>query len=338
MKVFFCFLATVYLFVACENASQQKHASSDAGTQSCQCLEGKQGLSGKDGAPGLPGQAGTKGDKGDAGQQGIQGISGAQGVKGEIGTQGLPGSDGTSCVAQSVPEGVSIICGATKSLVKNGDAGSTGSKGEKGDQGDVGLQGLKGDQGLSGAQGIQGIAGKDGAKGDKGDVGPQGAPGKDYVASCPVGSTPVMLDGVLVYCYAIQPEKVGEINYTWTQCLKACAVQKMEIASIQGLVLGCMANKKLFADTKLYAYYVSWQNHSYPILVPHGVIGAEPKAPNYLPVDFCVMATQPNFSYAYGDGTGIEAPGFAMNGGPGGNLVGLSASNTYGCICGHQPF
>lgn len=272
----FTILMTILLF-ACANKGEtgqqgekgeqgyagQKGDKGDPGPQ------GIQGLQGIQGEKGLQGSAGPKGDQGDTGLTGTQGPKGDKGDQGPI---GLPGSDGTSCVGESVPEGVLVICGNQKFLVKHGDVGpkgetgSQGPQGEKGPKGDIGFEGMpgskgeKGDtgqqgaQGLKGDQGIQGVAGQKGDKGDKGDVGPQGPAGKDLVAGCPLNSTPVVLDGVLIYCYTIYPEQ-----FTWLQCYKNCAINKMDIASLERLILGCMTDENLFPKNGKINYWINWQ-------------------------------------------------------------------------------
>lgn len=374
-------IIAIILLTACENkiANQKgeqgiqgvagaKGDKSDPGPQGDKGFKGDHGATGLQGVQGLQGVTGSKGDQGIVGSNGPQG---SKGDKGDPGSIGLPGSDGTSCVGESVPEGVLVICGNQKFLVKHGDVGPAGAKGEKDE---VGSQGPKGDQG---SQGIQGVAGKDGApgldglpgakgekgdqgsigltgsqglKGDKGDVGAQGPAGKDSSAECPPNSTPVILDGVLVYCYAIQPQKpgvYGAVNYTGIQCLKTCATQKMQIASIQGLALGCLANKDMFvgADDQ-WGYHVSWHSGLFVALYPHfnnPAAGTTPK------IEFCETANNIFFL----DFTALQQGtilGFIGSGGEtfpgyeGGSIFSyygdgiLSPSLTHGCICGHQPF
>lgn len=344
MNVPVSFVVAVSLLAACENVSQQKPAASpDAGGPSCQCTEGKQGPQGEVGKTGSQGPAGkagdsgkdgVKGDKGDAGvvgPQGPQGVAGVQGPMGDTGAQGLPGSDGTSCVAQSVTEGVLLVCGNEKILVKHGDVGPqgiagvqglAGEKGADGPQGSVGPTGPSGPQGVKGDQGFQGLVGKDGiagSKGEKGDPGPQGVLGKDYIASCPAGSIPVVLDGILMYCYAIQPA-----TYTWTQCLKTCAVQKMGIAHIEGIVLACMANPAMFNNTQHDGYYIK-ATYSFETLWPHSKSKMQ---------EFCDVANKPKFVEIMG-----YPEDFVDQTGCFGNLQKQwDGPINAGCICGHQPF
>src|SRR3989338_6782695 len=139
--------------------------------------KGDEGSKGDQGATGLQGEKGLQGIAGEKGETGSIGLAGVQGAKGDPGSIGLPGSDGTSCVGQSVTEGVLVTCGKETFLVKHGDVGPAGAKGDKGD---AGSQGLKGDQGLQGIQGVagkDGVPGLDGLPGAKGDVGSQGLQG-----------------------------------------------------------------------------------------------------------------------------------------------------------------
>src|SRR3989338_920377 len=179
----FIIIAIVFMS-ACENKVE--------GPKGDQGIQGVAGEKGDKGEPGEKGEEGSKGDQGATGLQGekgLQGIAGekgetgsiglavVQGAKGDPGSIGLPGSDGTSCVGQSVTEGVLVTCGNETFLVKHGDVGPAGAKGDKGD---AGSQGLKGDQGLQGIQGVTGknsTPGLDGLPGAKGDVGSQGLQG-----------------------------------------------------------------------------------------------------------------------------------------------------------------
>lgn len=246
--------------------------------------KGEQGLKGEPGTPGTNGKNGVDGSKGPDGAKGKDGLNGTNGLNGEPGPAGkdgkdglngkdgapgigLPGSDGTSCVGQSVPEGVLVTCINGSFLVKHGDVGPAGAKGDKGDVGSVGP---KGDQGL---QGVQGVAGKDGApgldglpgvkgdkgdqgskgdKGDKGDVGAQGPAGKDFVAECPKDSTSVILDGVLVYCYNQPSNKPTSLQ----ECIGTCAKLGMTIVTFEGVTLTCLSNNETYTGLKDFKHWI----------------------------------------------------------------------------------
>ncbi|MBI4098851.1 MAG: collagen-like protein [Candidatus Magasanikbacteria bacterium] len=158
--------------------------------------EGPPGERGEDGAPGPQGERGPlgpQGDRGPTGDPGRRGEDGAQGERGEQGVTGSPGSigpqgpagpsgvDGTSCVGESVPDGMQITCGEETSVLRHGEDGEPGSPGP------VGLTGLKGDRGDDGEMGPQG---------ERGSAGPQGAPGRDGI-SCTAED---VLEGLQITC------------------------------------------------------------------------------------------------------------------------------------------
>lgn len=197
-------ILTIILLSACENKIEDpkgeqgiagvKGDKGDPGSQDPKGDKGDQGATGLQGIQGLQGIAGEKGDPGSIG------LTGAQGPKGEPGQIGLPGSEGTSCVGQSVPEGVLVTCVNGSFLVKHGDVGPTGPKGDKGDPGSIGL------------------------------------PGKDFVAGCPTDSTSVILDGILVYCHW----HADDVPLTLQKCIGVCAKHGMSILTFEGKTLLCL--------------------------------------------------------------------------------------------------
>jgi hypothetical protein len=83
------------------------------------------------------------------------------------------------------------------------------------------------------------LRGQRGPTGAMGPMGPQGESGLTvpYTLSCPAGTTEVILNGHLVYCYGLLPTAM-----TWQSCLLACPHTGMEAASLEGMMLACSAN------------------------------------------------------------------------------------------------
>lgn len=230
----------------------------------------------------------------------------------------------SSCKSQPIDQGVPLGCLTDKDCVDGRHCvqGACGdSKGDPGIKGEKGERGPKGDQGL---------------KGDKGDVGAQGPIGKDFAVECPANSTPVVLDGVLVYCYAIQPDQ-----YTWLQCLKTCAVQKMQIAATEGLMLGCLANPEIFSNTKqAQTYWITTQldwfdssgfSQKNAVLVLNS---ASNECKDTKEGSFCEWVNKPpNSSCSQSSITSQTSYPFLSS-------FSYASGNTppTGCICGHQPF
>ncbi len=192
---------------------------------------------------------------------------------------------------------------------------------------------VTGAQGIPGPQGLQGEKGETGQKGDPGEQGPQGIPGlpgKDgafqvTTKSCPIGSTSILIDGQLVFCYTMDLA-----SKPWIQCLTSCVKQDMDIATVTEAALLCAADKKIFAAVEKGVFVQGSVGKLYKTLWPKGAPGV---CSGMALGDFCTKAVNGLDVEDVGCSSTDFEPQYLATAIP----IAATESTQFGCLCGTRP-
>lgn len=276
-------------------------AGCSAGEEGPPGPQGLPGERGSDGAPGSQGERGPLGPQGDRGSRGDEGTRGETGERGERGEQGVVGpvgpmglegpagprgADGTSCIGESIPDGMLITCGEETLTLRHGEDGEPGPPGPMGLQGppgpagNMGPRGERGGVGPQGEQGLEWSPGRDGVSCTAQDVlegiqiscgdvsvlirhGEQGQPGRDGEPGLQGPEGPAGRDGQNLVANCPEDAKPLEMNgqliycarrlvfeepQTYAQCYASCMSVGLYLVDTDDLIVICLSDPDFFAD------------------------------------------------------------------------------------------